>query len=65
MDDHDLYFPDRCVECPALLSEDTSGRCVECMWGERLLYGGRIGGGFSDAAPSWKAALNLQRLIAG
>ena len=31
MDDHETYFPDRCVECPALLSEDGSCRCAECL----------------------------------
>lgn len=37
MDDHERYFPDRCIECPALLSEMTAGdRCAECMERARI-----------------------------
>lgn len=55
MDDHERYFPDRCIECPALLSEMTCGdRCAECL--ERARW---------KSESVNEAALALQRLVAG
>ena len=35
-DERERYYPDRCIECPALLDDTTAGdRCAECMWGCR------------------------------
>lgn len=51
---HDLYFPDRCIECPALLSEATAGdRCAECLERARV------------AAKGDERVLVLQRAVAG
>lgn len=55
MDDCERYFPDRCIECPALLSEMTCGdRCAECL--ERARW---------KSESVNEAALALQRLAAG
>lgn len=57
MDDHERYFPDRCIECPALLSEMTCGdRCAECLERARMR---------EDNTSVNEAALVLQRLVAG
>lgn len=55
MGDHDRYFPDRCIECPALLSEMECGdRCAACLERARK---------YPESVN--EAALALQRLVAG
>ena len=70
MTDHERYFPDRCIQCPALLNEMTCGdRCSECLMRSReaamnVKPTKMILPPFSTV-DDLEAALALQRLVAG